>query len=152
MAVRTSVRTLFLCADQLDERTLYFMNCIPLSSASHSLDHTAIMFGYSSFSASDEELDGSTRSPEGSFGSADTGGIQASKPTSGKRTRKDDDDQRPRQRRKLDPPSNSTDQTTHLACPYAKHDPLRHRRCFKYKMDQISRLKYEIPSSTLLHR
>ena len=144
VAVRTFVRTLFLCADQPDERTqLHFMNCIPLSSLSPDLDCVTTMFTYSSFSASDEELDASTLSPEGSSGSADTGGIQANKAASSKRTRKEDnDDQRPRQRRKLEPLSVSADQITHLACPFAKHDPLRHRRCFKYKMDQISRLKY----------
>jgi hypothetical protein len=96
------------------------------------------MTHYLSFSVSDDELERSTRSSEHSFEYADSieGTFNDVSPSKGSR-KGSDYNQRPRQRRKLN------DQNSQLACPFAKHDPLRHRQCFKYnKLDQVSRLKY----------
>ncbi|KAF2449872.1 hypothetical protein P171DRAFT_480930 [Karstenula rhodostoma CBS 690.94] len=99
-----------------------------------------VMSHYLSFSVSDDELERSTRSSEHSFEYADSiEGIRNDAPL-GKGSRKSSDyDQRPRQRRKLN------DQNSQFACPFAKHDPLLHRQCFRYnKMDQVSRLKQHL--------
>lgn len=97
-----------------------------------------VMSHYLSFSVSDDELKRSTRSSERSFEYTDsTEGIR-NNTSLGKGSRKTSDcKRRPRQRRKLD------EQNSQFACPFAKHDPLLYRQCFKYdKMDQVSRLKY----------
>ena len=131
------VRTPAWCALHL----ALFHTASPLEISLESLKQMVIMFGFTSFSASDEELERSALSSEHSFVSADG---HADVITPSKRTRRADDSERPRQRRKLSPPLPSTERNTQFACPFAKHDPLRHRRCFRYKMDQISRLKYMI--------
>ncbi|KAK7182742.1 hypothetical protein DPSP01_013925 [Paraphaeosphaeria sporulosa] len=97
------------------------------------------MSHYLPFSVSDDELERSTRSSD-SFEYADSieGTFYDASPSKAPR-KTSYHDQRPRQRRKLD------DQGPRLACPFAKHDPLKHRQCFRYdKMDQISRLKQHL--------
>ena len=53
---------------------------------------------------------------------------------------KDEDDRRPAQRRRLNPSSEDTNNRL-LACPFAKNNPLQHRKCFKYVLQEIARLK-----------
>jgi hypothetical protein len=51
-----------------------------------------------------------------------------------------DDDRRPARRRKLAREPEDFDSRL-LACPFAKHHPFRHRKCFKYVLQDIARLK-----------
>lgn len=107
------------------------------------------MSHYPSFGFSDDELERTTRSSEHSFEYADSIEGIHNNASPGKGSRKSSDfDQRPRQRRKLN------DQNSPFACPFAKHDPLRHRQCFRYnRLDQVSRLKYvDIHTKVVLHR
>jgi len=53
---------------------------------------------------------------------------------------KDEDERRPAQRRRLNPSSEDTNNRL-LACPFAKNNPLQHRKCFKYVLQEIARLK-----------
>lgn len=57
-----------------------------------------------------------------------------------KRPSDDEDDHRPPQRRRLDA-SPEHIKCRFLACPFAKKSPLRHRKCFKYVIQEIARLK-----------
>jgi len=56
-----------------------------------------------------------------------------------RRSPDDDDDhnRRPRQRRRVDLISNAE----LLACPFAKNQPMRHSKCFRYMIQEIARLK-----------
>ena len=106
------------------------------------------MSQYLSFSVSDDELERSTRSSDSfEYGDSIEGTLRDTSPNKSSRKRSYGD-QRPQQRRKLN------DQDSRLACPFAKHDPLRHRQCFKFdKMDQVSRLKYvDVMEVALLRR
>jgi hypothetical protein len=51
-----------------------------------------------------------------------------------------DDGRRPARRRKLAREPEDFDSRL-LACPFAKHHPFRHRKCFKYVLQDIARLK-----------
>ena len=67
-----------------------------------------------------------------------------------KRQRDDEDDGRPAQRQK----SGSTAEQSKarlLACPFAKHDPLRHGKCYKYMIQEISRLKWVYHNSVTIN-
>ena len=64
--------------------------------------------------------------------------------TPGKRPPGDDDEdkdeRRPAQRRRLNPSSEDINNRL-LACPFAKNNPVQHRKCFKYVLQEIARLK-----------
>ncbi|KAF2476866.1 uncharacterized protein BDR25DRAFT_309217 [Lindgomyces ingoldianus] len=53
------------------------------------------------------------------------------------------DDRPPGKRRKVTNIYKEPD-TRLLACPFAKKDPLRHRKCFKYVLQDIARLKQHL--------
>lgn len=111
---------------------------------------------YLSFSGSDDNGDCSsslsqttgnlTTRVESDIESSENGdGINSLIPTnvhtpSRKRSLVNGVESRPRQRRKVNVTSNALAEQQ-LACPFAKYDPLKHRRCFKYKIQEISRLK-----------
>ncbi|KAF1962040.1 hypothetical protein CC80DRAFT_202569 [Byssothecium circinans] len=61
----------------------------------------------------------------------------------GQKRRSDDDEEPPRaQRRAID--SSLGGKFRLLACPFAKRHPLKHRKCFKYTMEEIGRLKQHL--------
>ncbi|KAF1979352.1 hypothetical protein BU23DRAFT_152762 [Bimuria novae-zelandiae CBS 107.79] len=142
---RTTVRSLCLCIRQPGATHVYFMTPSRAFAILWFLVNTINMFSRTSFGASDEELERATLSSPHSFVSVDTNESHGKHAFSNKRPRKSvSEELRPPQRLKVDPPSAMHDESSQLACPFAKHNPLRHRRCFKYKMDQISRLKQHL--------
>jgi hypothetical protein len=59
---------------------------------------------------------------------------------SNKRRSSDEDENRASKNARLDS-SSDRDDTRLLACPFAKKNPLQHRKCFKYVLQEIARLK-----------
>ncbi|KAF2464182.1 uncharacterized protein BDR25DRAFT_98854 [Lindgomyces ingoldianus] len=61
----------------------------------------------------------------------------------GKRRSGDEDEDRASKLPRLDPSREDQD-TRLLACPFAKKNPLQHRKCFKYVLQEIARLKQHL--------
>ena len=71
----------------------------------------------------------------GSKGTARVSGISRKRPLDD-----EDEDQQPTQRRRMEFISQD-DRVQVIACPFAKNNPLKHAKCFKYMIQEIARLK-----------